>query len=379
MRQSLRVVLVLACAHLLGGCSYNYDKLGGFRDGGLIFDSKDGGSGGAAGGAGAGSGGGFITGVAGAGGGPSGVAGAGGTVTGVAGSGGGPSGVAGSGGGPSSSGVAGSGGGPSSSGVAGSGGGPSGVAGAGGHASGGSTGAGGTASPNDPDLVLWYKFDETSGQTAADSSGYTGGPHNATLATGGTGGSCGFSTAVHKVGTGAVSLTANGVTGGGYVAVPSLYDLVPDAVTIASWVYTTSSSQYQRLFDFGNDTTTFMFLALADSTTFVRFTITNTGTATEQRIQTSTTLTLNAWHHVALVLAGGNPHVGYIYVDGVLANAGASPALTLGVHDLGATTANYLGKSQFTADSYLTGEIDDFRVYKRALTLAEITTIYGLR
>jgi hypothetical protein len=53
--------------------------------------------------------------------------------------------------------------------------------------------------------------------------------------------------------------------------------------------------------------------------------------------------------------------------------------MTLHPADLGATTANYIGRSQFTADPYFKGLIDDFRAYRRALTAPEVTTLYGLR
>jgi hypothetical protein len=43
---------------------------------------------------------------------------------------------------------------------------------------------------------------------------------------------------------------------------------------------------------------------------------------------------------------------------------------------LGNTVNNWIGRSAFTADPYFAGLIDDFRVYKRALTATEITTLY---
>jgi Concanavalin A-like lectin/glucanases superfamily len=343
------------------GCTYNYGALGEHT----VRDPV--GMGGNAGGmAVAGAAGDSGSGGTGSGGGGSGGGGSGGAISGIAGSGGIGSGGAGA--------AAGSGG----SGAAGSGGAASGGAGSGGVGSGGTGGgAGGAVSSVDPDLVLWYRFDEASGQTAVDSSGFAGGPRNATLSAAGTGGAIASSSTIHKVGTGAVGLTANGSTGGGYVVVPSLYDLVPEAVTITCWVYTTSSAQSQRVFDFGDNTTTFMFLTTTDTSGFVRLAITTSGLILEQRIQTATSLSLNSWHHVALVLAAGTPHVGYIYVDGML--AASNLALTLGVHDLGVTTSNYLGRSQFATDAYLNGALDDFRVYKRALTQLEISTIYALR
>jgi hypothetical protein len=354
----------------LTGCTYNYGALGGHTDQDPVGVGGNAGGRGVAGAAG----------TKGSGGSSSGAGDSGGSGLGGGGSGGAIFGGAGSGGmGPGGAGAAaGSGGTGTGMGAAGSGGTASGVAGSGGVGSGGTGGgAGGAASSVDPDLVLWYQFDEASGQTAVDSSGFAGGPLNATLTAAGTGGAIAFSSAIHKVGTGAVGLTANGSTGGGYVVVPSLYNLVTEAVTITCWVYTTSSAQSQRVFDFGDNTTTFMFLTTTDTSGFVRLAITTGGMTVEQRIQTATSLSLNSWHHVALVLAAGTPHVGNIYVDGVL--AATNLALTLGVHDLGVTTANYLGKSQFAADAYLNGALDDFRVYKRALTQLEISTIYALR
>ncbi len=57
-------------------------------------------------------------------------------------------------------------------------------------------GAGDTGAPGpDPDLVLWYKFDESSGTIAADSAMFGGVARNASLATAGTGASAVFSTA----------------------------------------------------------------------------------------------------------------------------------------------------------------------------------------
>ena len=53
--------------------------------------------------------------------------------------------------------------------------------------------------------------------------------------------------------------------------------------------------------------------------------------------------------------------------------------MTLHASDLGATVNNFLGKSQFATDPYFSGLIDDFRVYRRALTRAQIGTLYNAR
>ncbi|KRF41873.1 LamG-like jellyroll fold domain-containing protein [Paenibacillus sp. Soil787] len=42
--------------------------------------------------------------------------------------------------------------------------------------------------------------------------------------------------------------------------------------------------------------------------------------------------------------------------------------------DLGITTKNYIGRSQFS-DPYLDGRVDDFRIYNSALTAQEVTAV----
>jgi hypothetical protein len=158
-----------------------------------------------------------------------------------------------------------------------------------------------------------------------------------------------------------------------------LFDLAPGEVTLATWVFLTANRDWQRIFDFGNNTTVNMFLTTSeggDVNNTVRFAITTGGNAMEQRIDTTTVLPLNAWHHVAVVLGAGAPYTGTVYVDG--AAVGMNAAMTLHAGDLGTTTNNYLGKSQFP-DPYFAGELDDFRVYRRALTADEILMLVGLR
>ena len=85
-------------------------------------------------------------------------------------------------------------------------------------------------------------------------------------------------------------------------------------------------------------------------------------------------LSTNTWHHLAFTLGAGTPYTGTIYIDKVA--VGNNPNMTLRPSDLGNTTNNWIGRSQFTAnDSMFDGFIDDFRIYKRALTAAEISAL----
>jgi hypothetical protein len=236
----------------------------------------------------------------------------------------------------------------------------------------------------DPDLVLWYAFDESTGTSAADSAMSGGIARNGTLSTTGTG-TAAFST-THQVGTHSVNLTSSSATVGGYVTTlpsPGLQVLAPNAVTIACWVFVRTNQNWQRPFDFGvSSTGAYMFLTTNQAATAPsspRFAITTAGFGMEQVINMTTpaTLSLNTWHHLVVVLAAGATYTGSLYIDGAL--AGSNAAMTLHPTNLGATTNNFLGRSQFAVDPYFNGQIDDVRIYRRALTPAEITTLFGLR
>ena len=250
-------------------------------------------------------------------------------------------------------------------------------------------GAGGPAP--DPDLVLWYTFDESAGTTAADSALWGGTARNATLTTIGVGGTAAFTT-VKQVGTHAVILTPSTVSpsaNGGYVTVPSAQALAPTAITLAVWVNlatNTAAQNWERIFDFGTSTMTYMYLTARASdapNTPVRFAITtkgNTATA-EQRLDGTSKLSESVWHHIAVVLPAGPTYTGTLYIDGVA--VATNSTMTLHASDLGATTNNWLGRSQFSGTSgsnpCFNGLLDEFRVYKRALSQQEIAELFALR
>jgi hypothetical protein len=302
-------------------------------------------------------------------------------------------------GGTTSTGGAGFGGGgrggvPAASGGATSSGGAAG-AGAGGKATGGMTasggasgggggaGRGGAGGGADPDLVLWYKFDESSGSSATDAAALGGTARNATL-TNVSSGTATFST-MAKVGTHALALNGSSSTVGAYASLPSLQTLVPGAMTIALWVYVTKDQGWQRVFDFGKSPASgstnplvYMFVTTHQNQVTpasLRFAISTTGNGNEQVIDMTTPSvpTSNSWHHVAVTLAAGSPYTGTLYLDHVA--VGSNAAMTIHPVDLGATDKNYLGRSQFASDPYLGATLDDFRVYRRALTAAEIAAL----
>jgi glycosyl hydrolase family 43/aBig family protein/concanavalin A-like lectin/glucanase superfamily protein len=66
-----------------------------------------------------------------------------------------------------------------------------------------------------------------------------------------------------------------------------------------------------------------------------------------------------------------------LYLDGVEVARKTGVTTTPGQIGAGTTRANYLGRSVYTADRYLSGSVRDFRVYNRALTAAEASALSG--
>jgi hypothetical protein len=120
---------------------------------------------------------------------------------------------------------------------------------------------------------------------------------------------------------------------------------------------------WQRVFDFGNNTTQNFFLTPGSGGGTLRFTITTTGNTAPQSIET-TSPAVGEWTHVVVVLSG---NTGTLYVNGV---AAATGAITIDPAQI-APTVNYLGKSQWP-DPLFNGAIDDFRIYTRALSASEV-------
>jgi fibronectin type 3 domain-containing protein len=205
-------------------------------------------------------------------------------------------------------------------------------------------------------LTLHLKFDESAGTLAADSSGNE---RHATLVNG----------PVFDVGriNNGLSLTS---TSSQYATLPS--GVVGDLndFTISTWVKVNAFATWQRIFDFGSGQTNYMFLTTqytptAPNNAKLRFGI-RTPSVPEQSVSgTGVALTAGVWNHVAVVRSGTTVS---LYVNGTLAG---SATIALKPADLGVTTLNYLGKSQFN-DPYLNGSLDDFRIYSQAFSIGQI-------
>lgn len=154
-------------------------------------------------------------------------------------------------------------------------------------------------------------------------------------------------------------LQLDGITN--YVSLPNA---VANASTFAAWVKWNGGGDWQRIFDFGSNTTKYLFLTPRAFDGGMRFAIRNGGA--EQQINAPSALQTNSWVHVAVTLDGQR---GVLYQNGLPIATNA--ALTIRPWQLLART-NYIGESQFSADPLFSGLIDSFRIFGRALSAAEI-------
>jgi hypothetical protein len=206
------------------------------------------------------------------------------------------------------------------------------------------------------DLFVHLKFDDGSGAIASDASGNG---WDGTLVNSPTWSTSG------KVNT---SLTLTG-SSSQYVQLPSGVVAGQTSFTVAAWVYLTTNNMWMRVFDFGTGTSNYMFLSVKNGSGVPRFGILLNGQSTEQGINGTAAIPTGVWTHIAVTWSN---NVGTLYVNGV--QVGQNTNMTWNPSMLGVTTNNYLGKSQWN-DPYFDGSVDDFRLYARALSAAEIQSL----
>jgi hypothetical protein len=210
--------------------------------------------------------------------------------------------------------------------------------------------------PNgDPNLVAYYRFD---GNFDDSSGGHNGEPNGASIIT-----------------NPARGQVANFDGVNDYVSLPigSVINSLTSS-TFATWVnFSNAGGAWQRIFDFGTGTTVYMFLSpRIDTAGVMRFAITTQGNTVQYLLNAPSTLA-RGWHHVAVVINGASKTM-QMCLDGVVVASATTAVLP---SDLGNTTQNWLGRSQYTADAYFNGYLDDFRIYNRALPQAQVAWLAG--
>lgn len=172
----------------------------------------------------------------------------------------------------------------------------------------------------------------------------------------------------HISGTASLSLD-----GKSYAMIP--YSAVSnDALTIATWVkWSATSGNWQRLFDFGNNESQYMFFTPSNGSE-MRFVMKNGGA--EQILTNNKKLDnlLSKWHHVAITISPlDNGKVqAILYVDGE--NIAESSEFTIKPSDI-APSLCFIGRSMFVSDPLFNGLIDDFRIHNYPLSADEVKKV----
>ena len=229
-------------------------------------------------------------------------------------------------------------------------------------------------------LLGWWKFDETSGTSTADSSG-----------NGNTGTVKPNATGVWVAGHINNAANLDGTSQYVDVANPSNFNFdTNQPFTLAAWVYRNSSAdtddeimaKLKQTTGYGyslfmvNDGAT-NFCNTGSSCTTNCLIVNFTGNSTICAIaQGNTSVTPGAWHYVVATYDGSQDVSGFqIYVDGV-AQSLSTIGTTMG---LGSTNTQDLliGQDIKSSSDYFGGKIDDARVYNRVLSASEVQQLYN--
>jgi|GEM_PF-215564 len=207
--------------------------------------------------------------------------------------------------------------------------------------------------------TAYLMMDETSGTTAADSWADVDG----TLSSGAT-----FTEGLMN---NAVSLDG---TSSGYVSLKAMDMNAINDITIAGWVrFDEKPAQWARMFDIGSGSNLSNTMYLVPNTgetaggkQTIRFAIYSNG-STNSKLAYDYAWQMNTWTHIAVTQHGSTAKM---YINGTFV---AETTFDRSPSNLGNTTNNNLGRSQRgTKDPFLKADIDEFKIYNRALSAEEV-------
>ncbi|HST84977.1 MAG TPA: LamG domain-containing protein, partial [Kineosporiaceae bacterium] len=205
-------------------------------------------------------------------------------------------------------------------------------------------------------LVLRYDLSQTSGTTVADTSGNG---RDGTL-------------------NGDASWSGGGLALGGtngYVKLPNNVMAGLTQITVSADVYIDAAqSTPYMIWAMGNTTSAGVGNGYLFATGNAYRTSIATGNWTTEQTATSTAaLTRGVWASISYTLDAAGVATEYLNGESVATKTGVT--ITPGAIGDGTTTANYLGRSVYTADKYVNGMVKNFRIYDRALTATETAQI----
>jgi beta-glucanase (GH16 family) len=203
-----------------------------------------------------------------------------------------------------------------------------------------------------------WTLDEAAGTIAADSSGKG---KNGTL----TGG---MTFAANRVnGNLGTAVSFDGVDD--YIDLPDGFDEFDNGFTVTLWAKPTAVKNYARFIELGNgESSDNIYLSREAATNGLRFKAYG-GSSSDGAVIATNAIELDRWQFLAATIdTSGNVT---LYKNGAAIKTGTS------TWPWGLTrTQNYLGKSNWAADEYYQGALDEVRVYDYAMTAAEIQSVF---
>lgn len=215
--------------------------------------------------------------------------------------------------------------------------------------------------------TAFWQLGESAGTTAADSS--SGSANSGTYQNSPT-----LDTAGAITGSSAGSVTFNGTNQ--YVSLPSGFSMFggSSGFTIEGWVKPTAANTWARLVDFGNGSPSDNVVLSVGGQSGTDLTLGIDNGTNGANFVASNVVLDNVWQYVAATFVPNGFGGGTVtlYLNGAVVNTG-----TIGYAPTSVTrTHNYIGKSNWSSDSYFQGSIQDVAIYSSALSGASILAHY---
>ena len=223
--------------------------------------------------------------------------------------------------------------------------------------------------------VLWYKFDGSATDMLLDSSGNNYHLTNSGATFDGTNfkrgyGSSAFNQAFNQFLTVPTTINLNNIN-------------IKNGITFSFWVRLTGGASYGRIFDFGriNGSDTFgsdyimiSRNALENNLFFDICTGAGNNNSNKKNYITSGINFFNStWYHIVWSIS--TTGIWNIYINN---SSLTIPTETSSIiPSITTTRTNYILKSLFANDGYLSGNVDDFRIYDYVLNANEISGLYN--
>ncbi|GAA1981526.1 Ig-like domain-containing protein [Isoptericola halotolerans] len=220
-------------------------------------------------------------------------------------------------------------------------------------------GAGATALPAAADEVpapdLHYTMDDVADGVVPDTSGNG---HDGTIS--------GSTEIVEGAGADDLALDLAGGTDGGYVTLPREVLEGAGDLTVSARVRWDGGGAWQRVFDLGSNTSRYLFTTPSNGDGNLRTAVTTGGGGSEAQVTGYGALRTGEWATITTTLDTSAGSV-TTYLDGVAVAIAPTPLQAGELLTGGATSAGYIGRS-FYPDPLFDGAVDDFQVYRTALS-----------